>query len=367
MTERPVDIIRALRDPQTSYTTVHEYLAKLPVEVPAEVAAEAALRLRDDHAWRSFARSAANLPERVIRVMLDRLRAPPAPALAVYLVTAMRDSDSLERDWARALEGLLAMKTAAAWGSKARRAKIAALAKSPLLPAIQAAAVSGPVPTLDLLAVLAADGSDASVDALLSHFHAAIDRQDERLDALARLKTHAAKTEALRLMFASLERSLTQRNQASPALAFARRLGFDVELFSTDWSLSSDVLTSGHVPLYQASVVVDSASSRWFRVTVTRITGLLTHHRTAFEDEGAPALDELGLGRCTPEELPAWFAQAARTLGVVWKVSVGRSTLRGAKRQRALAWMEGSAPEPSNRNAYGQAVTSRKVKSSRPG
>jgi len=60
--------------------------------------------------------------------------------------------------------------------------------------------------------------------------------------------------------------------------------------------------------------------------------------------EIAAEIDQLGLGRCTPEELPAWFARAAKKLKVHWSVTLWNSNLRGAKRERALAWMRGDDP-----------------------
>lgn len=342
MTRVREDPTRALSDPTTSFTEVKRLLQKLPDEVPAAVAAEAALRLRDGQAWWGFARSAGKLPERVLRVLLERLAEEARSPLTVFLLTAMQSSDDLERDWAMAIKGLLDLNSASAWSSKQRRKKIAGLAKSPLLPAIQAAAQAGPAPRLDLLAVLAADGSDASVDALLPHFDKAMARQSELLDTLERLETHAAKTEPMRLMFESVERALRERNRASPALEFARHLGFDGETFSVRWHLASLELNKGNVPLYQCDVVVDSTAPVWFRVDVVHVAGLLKRRSTTFGAAGAPTVDELGLGRCEPAELPAWFAKAARTLQVKWRVTVSHSTLRGAKRQRAAAWMEGA-------------------------
>ncbi len=106
------DPTRALSDPTTSYTEVKRLLQKLPDEVPAAVAAEAALRLRDDQAWCAFARSVGKLPERILRVLLERLADEPRSPLSVFLLTAMHDSDELERDWATAMKGVLA----GAWG-----------------------------------------------------------------------------------------------------------------------------------------------------------------------------------------------------------------------------------------------------------
>lgn len=345
MPARLADAARELQDPKTPFARVQKLLREVPDDVPAEVVAEAALKLRDPHAWWGFARNVQQLPERVIRVMIDRLRDEPESRLSIFLLSTMHDSTALERDWSRAIEGLLDLNTSYGWGSKQRKAKIAGLAKGPLLPAIQAAASRGEGPTLDMLAVLAADGSEASVDALMPHFHAAASSQSRMLDQLERLKTHAAKTEPLRLMFESVERLLGQRNDESPALAFARSIGFEVDAFSVHWSLWSEQLNRGGVPVYQSHAEVDSTSAIWFHVSVTHVPDSLADHRTtSFGSKDAHTIDQLGLGRCSPEALPVWFARAAKKLKVHWSVTLWHSNLRGANRERALAWMRGDEP-----------------------
>ncbi|MBL8940353.1 MAG: hypothetical protein JNM69_37750 [Archangium sp.] len=345
MPARLVDASRELQDPKTPFARVQKLLRQVPDDVPAEVVAEAALKLRDPHSWWGFARNVEQLPERVIRVIVERLRDEPNSRLSIYLLAALHDSADLQRDWARAIRGLLDLNTTYGWGSKQRKAKIAGLASGPLLPAIQAAAARGEGPTLDMLAVLAADGSEASVDALMPHFHAAASSQSQTLDHLERLKTHAAKTEPIRLMFESVEQLLGQRNDESPALAFARSIGFDVDTFSVHWSLSSTALNASHVPVFQGHVDLDSTSAVWFRVSISHVPGVLAEHRTtAFGSEKARVIDELGLGRCDPGELPAWLIRAAKKLKVQWSVRIWNSSLRGAKRERALAWMRGEEP-----------------------
>lgn len=363
MPARLADVARELKDPNTPFDRVQKLLRKLPDEVPSEIAADVALELRDEHSWWGFARNVQHLPQRVIEVIVDRLRDEPDSRLSIYLLSALHESTSLERDWARAIDGLLDLNTTYGWGSKQRKAKIAGLAKGPLLPAIQAAASRGEGPTLDMLAVLAADGSEGSVDALMPHFHAAASSQSDLLNHLERLKTHAAKTEPIRLMFESIERLLGKRNDESPALAFARSIGFDVDTFSVHWSLWSEELNREHggVPVYQSHAEIDSTSADWFQVSVTHVPNSLADHRmTSFGSKGAHHIDQLGLGTCTPEELPAWFARAAKKLKVHWSVTLWHSNLRGAKRERALAWMRGDEPsaqvkEPKARTRRGRA------------
>lgn len=147
-------------------------------------------------------------------------------------------------------------------------------------------------------------------------------------------------------MFESVERLLNSRNEQSPALAFARSIGFDVDTFSVHWSLRSEELNraEGGVPRYQSHAAIDSTSADWFRVSVSDVpNGLDDRSRTSFGSKSR-GFDQLGLGNCSPEELPVWFARAAKKLKVHWEVSLWHSNLRGAKRERALAWMRGDDP-----------------------
>ncbi len=321
MPARLVDATRELQDPKTPFARVQKLL--------------------DEHSWFEFAKDAQQLPERVIRVIIERLQKAPEASLSTYFLTALHESTALERDWARAIEGMLALLSVSNWGSTPLKATIAGLARGPLLPAIQAEVSRGKAPPLTMLAVLAADGSEASVDALMPHFQvASATNQNDLLNRLELLKTHAAKTGPLTLMLESVEKLLSKRNDQSPALAFARTIGLDVNTFSVCWYFSSEQTDD---PEFLAAATIDSRSSSWFQVTVAHMPNALTE-QTTFGSEGTPTIDKLALGSCTPEELPGWFARAAKKLKVHWSISIRNSNLRGAKRERALAWMRGDDP-----------------------
>jgi hypothetical protein len=115
----------------------------------------------------------------------------------------------------------------------------------------------------DWLAVLVADGSDASIDALIPHL-------DGDMEVLERLRTHAADVPHLRSLFAESEAKLRARRAASPALDFARAIGVDdVDVFWFRASLNSRESRRDRVSRYQGNVRVDSRLVRWFSVGIS--------------------------------------------------------------------------------------------------
>jgi hypothetical protein len=49
--------------------------------------------------------------------------------------------------------------------------------------------------------------------------------------------------------------------------------------------------------------------------------------------------DGLMLSRCEASEVPDWLARAANTLSITWKDLYVTTNLRGAKRDRLVAWL----------------------------
>jgi len=253
-------------------------LRALPADVDPELGARAAATLLGPNSCFWFARTCRALPLPVIRALVARLEAGRRDAVALYLLEAAREGEAeLPARWAQAVEGLNDLQTSYGWGSKQRRAKIQALASGPLLPLIQAASVGAEEPFGDMLAVLAADGSEASVDALMPHFARAQEEYSAVLDRLRELKTHAADTPAMRAMFTSAEERRAVRNARSPALELARRLGLEVATFDVRLSISSVELNRsvarGGVPTYQSHVRLDSTAAHWFHVSVSLVPG----------------------------------------------------------------------------------------------
>jgi hypothetical protein len=310
----------------------------------------------------TLGRNCKLLPARLIRALLDEPLPPRRPAWVaerectcllrnlIFLKQAVPrtlDDAGLELAWQAGLQALLDLQTTYAWGSKQRRAKIAGVAREPrLLEGVQAAAVaveSTAALGADFLAVLAADGSEASADALLPHFHRAI-TDGSGLDLLQRLRTHAAATAANQSMLATVAERLGERSATSPVLALAPQLGLadkPRELWFTVY-FGSAQRQHNEVPRFQGHVVIDSRSKRWLSV---HITGPVVEQRNTSFDNEQLWCDTLQLGGGVLEDLPSYLARAAEKLGTEWnwgEAHVFRSSLRGNKRAAAISWLRGS-------------------------
>jgi hypothetical protein len=261
------------------------------------LAADVALEILVDSAWQ-FSRECRRLPLGVIRELLGR---KPTDAMHVYLTLAVDpdapDAAVAER-WAHAIQGLADLETIHRWASPQKKAKFRALASDErLLAAIQGAAANGENVSNEMLAVLVADGSAESFDALVPHLDTS-----HRLDALRMLRVHAKDTPALRALFAELDRD-------SPAHGLARLVGLPAS--KVFWFTARISAGGVHV-----QVSVDSRREEWFAI----------EH------------DLPGLGRCEPSELPAWLARAAAKLALEWDVPVVDSNLR-SKRDQIARWL----------------------------
>ncbi|MFP2960462.1 hypothetical protein ACLEPN_22230 [Myxococcus sp. 1LA] len=325
-------------------------LKALPADVDPELAAQAALSLIEGprvSLW-SFGRKCQQLPAPVIRALLNRLEADSRPH-AYFLREAVRrdapDSE-LQAAWKAALLGLLDLETTYAWGSKQRKAKFQALADNPaLLQAIQTAVVACEQVSLDMLAVLTVDASDASVDALIPHVERAVQSQGWELDRLEDLRKHARATPAMDDLFARMQALLQSRRARSPALDLARQLGFGEQetfWFTAYWGDAIREEAGFLTRNYNGHISVDSRKPVWFQVLLSKREGLLSMDRasTRFDNEKLHE-DDLGVGACEPLQLPAWLARAARHLGTEWSVgtSAPRTNLRGKKREQLAEWL----------------------------
>jgi hypothetical protein len=308
-----------------------------------------------------FGRYCKRLPAWLIRPLLDEPLPPRMPPQLeeprrkyvvrnlIFLKQAVPralDDAALEAAWLAGLQALLDLQTTYAWGSRQRRAKITGVARAPqLLEGVQAAAVavdSAAALGADFLAVLAADGSEASADALLPHFHRAI-TDGSGLDLLQRLRTHAAATPANQSMLATVAARLGERNATSPALALAARFGLDKprELWFTVRFASSQQHSQVE-PRFSGHVAVDSRSQRWLRVDI--VGPVSERRRTSFDNQQLWS-DTLQLGIGTLDNLPDYLARAAEQLGVTWswdEAHVFRASLRGEKRGATISWLRGS-------------------------
>ncbi|MEO8706022.1 MAG: hypothetical protein ABI867_38690 [Kofleriaceae bacterium] len=314
----------ALRD------QIYAAIRKLPADVDPVVAADVALEILVDSAW-IFSRDCKRLPPKVMRELLRRR---PTDATHVYLTLAVDPDEpdgQLAKHWARAIQGLADLETINRWQSKPKKEKTLALAHNAhLLPAIQGAAANGENVSNDMLAVLVADGSDESMDALIPHL-----QNDDRLDSLRMLHVHAKNTPRLRALFAELDRDAEKAG--SPALRIARLVGLaDAKLFWFTAAISMRVPANA-IPAVQCHVTVDSRKAAWFEVSVAVIEGGSISGYTHFTHDSAS--DPLGIGRCDAAEVPAWLGKVGKKLRVTWERPVITSSIRGAKRDQIARWL----------------------------
>lgn len=321
-------------------------LMRLPPDADPELVAKVLLGFRGT-SWWGFARSARKLTSPMIEAVLAHLEEDPS-APSVFLREVVRSAmpaASLVEAWHVAIEGYLSLDSTYAWGSKQRRAKFAELARDPrTLAGCQAAAAGCADASNSMLAVLATDASDASIDALMPHFVGAQADGDGRLDRLERLKTHARDTDNMRAMLSEIERALGARNAASPALGLASALGLgDVKELWFSVYLGSRERTPHRVPRFQAHVDVDSRSDVWFTVHVSELSGTGATGGISFNVRQVWR-DTLDIGPCEARDLPAWLARLAQQRGIDWDFAEAsvRTGLRGKKRDAVLRWLRGA-------------------------
>lgn len=338
---------RILRDRNANMET----LRRLPADVDPSLAAGAVTALLDGpykNGW-AFGRSCQQLPTPVIREVLACLSRAARTAdnnvnrdTAIFvtaLVSPGLPDAKLAEAWQAALVALLDLNTSYGWGSRQRKEKIRGVAAdAQLVAAVQTVAVGCEDTSLDMLAVLCSDGSDASFDALMPHFDRA-ERSGERLEWLGMLRKHAnLDSEPIRNLLDTAAARLAALSCESPAVALAASIGFgQPKVFWFDAFLGSTELNRSNVPLYQGHIRVDSRSPNWFSVWVTRVSSTLDRAETAFSSK-TTRRDDLELGACAAEQLPRWLQHASKKLGVDWSVSL-RTGLRGKKRQVLEDWL----------------------------
>lgn len=318
-------------------------LKDLPDDIDTKLVVDAVMTLWGDYETPSLwhiARNGQAFPEPVIDGVLERLKTVKQRGHAVFILEAVRIStEPLQDAWGVALRAYLELEVAQeAWGSKLVRERIAKYAKSPFLPAIQAAVVAGRDASMRFLAVLAHDASEASLDALVTRFSTVADERSTALARLRQLKTHAANTPEVNAFFEAIENRLDDRAHSSGVLDFMKSIGFEVDAINARVSLNSSDVNRNGVPSIQGSLLIDSASGEWFRVHLSSVSGLADITSTNFTLSGGT--DKLGVGRCTPNELPTWLAKTAKKLKITWSSDPHfYGTLRGKKRQQFIDWL----------------------------
>lgn len=311
---------------------ISESIRKLPADIDPVVAADVVLELLVDSAW-AFSRECKRLPPTVMRELLRRR---PTDSTHVYLTLAVDPDEPdavLEKSWGRAVQGLADLETINSWHSKQKRAKFLALAETDhLLHAIRGASANGDNVSNNMLAVLVADGSDESIDALVPH----LEPIGDRLDAMRLLRVHAKDTPRLRTLFAQLDDDAEKAG--SPAQRIARLVGLPHEkqfwFTASIWSATPE----HQLPAVQLHITIDSRKAAWFGVNVAKtargtIAGCTTFTHELVHDDG------LDLGRCEAGDLPTWLIKVAKRLRVTWDTPLISSSVRGAKRTQISSWL----------------------------
>ena len=277
---------------------IDHLLRTLPATANLALAVEAVLRMVDHPHWLA---GCGELPVRLVRGVLAAPPCTDSPG-HVFLQLAVRadaKATVLRTAWQQAVEALRQLAdTKHPLDTDTRRSQLAAIAKTPpLLQAIQGVTANTTEVPVEMLVVLAIDGTDASVDALIPHLDLALGSRDVRLERLATVRPFVCATPALDALFAELDGALQARRSTSPALAFGTTLiAGELPQFWFWFLLMSSNRNETGLPAIQGSVRVDSREEPWFRVEVSRVHGSpdRTKDQTTRFDV-AQLSDELGL------------------------------------------------------------------------
>lgn len=270
-------------------------------------------------------RQAQRLPESAIRGVLAQLPHARHRAEAVFILEAVRISpEPLARTWLEALKALVQIDASweLSWGSKKIRDVTEKLAKSAFLPAVQAAVIAEPTASPRLLAVLARDGSEGSLDALIACLSAPTGQLDRRLRDLQSLRLHAANVPLLEQFFEGVAIRQTEVMRASGALDLATSLDVD------PWKLEAEITFASEDQRRSARLNIESTKTRW----VSLYFPAVVQDRSGYDDGGVGAFDS--------RELPTVLRSAQENFGVRWnpKASV-RSPLKGKQRKALVDWV----------------------------
>ncbi len=290
--------------------------------------------------WYRFARSTEALEANVVRAVLQDLEpwshtvtksardGERRKAASVFLRVAVDDTtdEALLATWRTAVNALKVFESQYAWGSKEKAAKLTDLRKNErLVEAARAAAVGSTVVPLELLAVLALEGSEMSADAMLPHVERAL-KDEAQLEPLSRLSRYAAKTKAMTSLMALIDGRLNAARTSAPANDLAKALG----------------IASGN--RFRVEVRVTGTGNRFFWISIDSdrpgpaFCGGVGGERTSTQlhhDDGST--------ECSLVELPAYLRQAAKKLDTTWEFrNASTRHLRGKRLATFLAWLEGT-------------------------
>lgn len=290
--------------------------------------------------WYRFARSTEALEANVIRAVIADLEpwshtvtksardGERRKAASVFLRVAVDDTNdqTLLATWRTAVNALKVFESQYAWGSKEKAARLTELSKNErLVEASRAAAVASTVVPLELLAVLALDGSETSADALLPHVERAL-KDEAQLEPLSRLHRYAAKTKPMTALMALIDGRLNAARTSAPANDLAKVLG----------------IASGN--RFRVEVRVAGTDNRFFWISIdSDRPGAAFHGGVGGERISTDLHRPDGTTVCSLLELPGHLRAAAKKLGTTWEFRHASTRhLRGKRLATFLAWLEGS-------------------------
>lgn len=293
--------------------------------------------------WYRFARSTEALEANVIRAVLADLEpwsrtvtksardGERRRAASVFLRVAADDTTdkSLLVTWRAAVNALKLFESQYAWGSKEKAAKLTELRKNErIVEAARAAAVGSTNVPLELLAVLAMEGSEASADALLPHVERAL-KDESQLEPLSRLDRYAAKTKAMTSLMGLIEGRLSAARLSAPANDLANALGI---ASGTRFRVEVRVPGTGN-RFFWLSIDSDRPGPA-FRGGVGGVGPSTDLHRPD------------GTTECSLVELPKYLRAAAKKLETTWEFrSASTRHLRGKRLATFLGWLEGTGSD----------------------
>ncbi|HZI13195.1 MAG TPA: hypothetical protein VE153_22635, partial [Myxococcus sp.] len=294
----------------------------LPGDTDPGPSARALLGLLDDfeHGGAILGRNCRKLPVSIIHAVLAGLEGatrPHAVFLRVCLQHHLEDRGPTAA-WERALGYLLAVEDCLPLPVWRSDDQLKLLASYPaILQAVQTAAVVSERITRTMADILFHEGSEASLDAVIAQVERAVQAGDERLDEIQRACTSAFSSPVAQAVSPRIYAALKEREARSPALRLGRELGFGpLEHFWFDATIKS----SASKARYEVSLGVASRKVSWLEVLTKEHLNAQGEYRwqLSYFDGTVCHQDDLGLGTCTPEELPQWLARAAARLQVQW-------------------------------------------------
>ena len=206
------------------------------------------------------------------------------------------------------------------------------------LAAAQATVVAHGLEAKQLIAVLAHDGSDTSIDALVETLHHALTARDQSLDALAEWLTPFARGPRIESVVGELAQALAARGAGSPLLALAARFGHGGDRLVFQLAIDARKVRQGRTRVATGFVDLSSHTMPNARASITWT--LTKYRRTRWED-GRVTEDELELGGPRDvDDIPRWLAASAKKLKIQWNPKTIRvSGLRQKARAAAIAWV----------------------------